>query len=159
MKRAWPKALDALDRGLAAKASSYPPPFAERMKGRDKRALGDLFGLKNFGVNITRIAPGGISALRHYHRTQDEFVFVLQGRPTLVTQEGETQLEPGMCAGFRAGDEDGHQLVNRTAEEVVYLEIGDRSPGDAAAYPDDDLKAELGPDGRWRYLHKDGKPY
>jgi uncharacterized cupin superfamily protein len=159
MKRAWPKALDALDRGLAAKASSYPPPFAERMKGRDKRALGDLFGLKNFGVNITRIAPGGISALRHYHRTQDEFVFVLQGRPTLVTQDAETQLEPGMCAGFPAGDEDGHQLVNRTAQEVVYLEIGDRSPGDAAAYPDDDLKAELGPDGRWRYLHKDGKPY
>jgi len=159
MKRAWPKALDAWDRGLAAKASSYPPPFAERMNGRDKRALGDLFGLKNFGVNITRIAPGGISALRHYHRTQDEFVFVLQGRPTLVTQDAETQLEPGMCAGFRAGDEDGHQLVNRTAQEVVYLEIGDRSPGDAAAYPDDDLKAELGPDGRWRYLHKDGKPY
>jgi uncharacterized cupin superfamily protein len=76
-----------------------------------------------------------------------------------VTEGGETQLEPGMCAGFRAGDANGHQIANRTAEEVVYLEVGDRSPGDAATYPDDDLRAEIGPDGRWRYLHKDGKPY
>ena len=159
MKPAWPKALDAFDRTLPARGTTYPQPFAELMRGRDKRALGDLFGLKNFGVNITRIAPGGISALRHWHRTQDEFIFVLQGRPTLVTEGGETQLEPGMCAGFRAGDANGHQIANRTAEEVVYLEVGDRSPGDAATYPDDDLRAEIGPDGRWRYLHKDGKPY
>ena len=159
MKPAWPKALDAFDRTLPVRGTTYPQPFAELMRGRDKRALGDLFGLKNFGVNITRIAPGGISALRHWHRTQDEFIFVLQGRPTLVTEGGETQLEPGMCAGFRAGDANGHQIANRTAEEVVYLEVGDRSPGDAATYPDDDLRAEIGPDGRWRYLHKDGKPY
>jgi uncharacterized cupin superfamily protein len=159
MKPAWPEAVDAFDPALPAKGSSYPPAFAALMKGRDKRPLGDLFGLKNFGVNITRLAPGGVSALRHFHRTQDEFVFILHGHPTLVTDVGETPLAPGMCAGFRAGSGDGHQLVNRTAEEAVYLEIGDRSPGDAATYPDDDLKAELSPEGRWRFLHKDGTPY
>jgi uncharacterized cupin superfamily protein len=84
---------------------------------------------------------------------------VLEGHPTLVTDGGETRLEPGMCAGFRAGSGDAHHLVNRTAQDVVYLEVGDRSAGDQAAYPDDDLQATLGPDGRWLFTHKDGTAY
>ena len=83
--------------------TNYPEPFASRMAGRDKRPLGDLFGLTNFGVNITRLAPGGSSALRHAHTKQDEFVYILEGRATLVTDAGRTPLEPGMCAGFKAG--------------------------------------------------------
>ncbi len=120
--------------------------------------LGNLFELSNFGVNLTRLAPNAISALRHAHTKQDEFVYILEGHPTLKTDQGNTQLAPGMCAGFKAGTEDAHQLVNETAEDVVYLEIGDRTPGDAASYPDDDLKAELD-NGQWKFLHKDGTPY
>jgi uncharacterized cupin superfamily protein len=140
------------------KPSVYPEPFASRMAGREKRPLGDLFGLTNFGVNLTRLAPNAVSALRHAHTKQDEFVYVLQGRPTLHTDEGRTQLCPGMCAGFKAGTGNGHRLVNETTEEVVYLEVGDRTPGDEGSYPDDDLKALLF-EGTWRFVHKDGSPY
>ena len=103
-------------------------------------------------------APNAVSALRHAHTRQDEFVYILQGRPTLHTDEGRTQLAPGMCAGFRAGTGNGHCLINETTEEVVDLEVGDRTPGDEASYPDDDLKALL-VDGRWKFVHRDGKPY
>jgi uncharacterized cupin superfamily protein len=141
-----------------ARPSVYPEPFASRMAGRVKTPLGEVFGLSNFGVNLTRLAPGATSALRHAHARQDEFVYVLQGCPTLHTDEGCTPLRPGMCAGFRAGTGNGHRLVNETDEEAVYLEIGDRLPGDAATYPDDDLEA-VQVDGRWKFLHKDGSPY
>jgi len=138
--------------------SNYPEPFFSRMLKREKRALGDQFGLKNFGVNLTRLLPGGESALLHRHSKQDEFVYILEGRPTLVTDRGEIELQPGMCAGFPAAGL-AHQLVNRTERDAVYLEIGDRTPGDAGAYPADDLEAQLGPDGRWAFTHKDGTPY
>jgi uncharacterized cupin superfamily protein len=138
-------------------STNYPEPFASRMAGRDKRPLGDLFGLTNFGVNITRLAPGGSSALRHAHTKQDEFVYILEGRPTLLTNAGRAALQPGMCAGFKAGTGDAHCLINETAEEVVYLEIGDRTAGDAVDYPDDDL-AVVTIDGRRRAARKDRTP-
>lgn len=152
-----PLAITAADAAPRTKPSNYPEPFYSRMLRREKRPLGDLFGLKNFGVNLTRIAPGGESALMHRHTRQDEFVYVLEGRPTLVTDQGEIGLAPGMCAGFPAGGI-AHHLVNRTEEEVVYLEMGDRTAGDGASYPDDDLKAEF-VDGAYRFTHKDGTPY
>ncbi len=142
-----------------AKPSNYPEPFASRVAGRVKQALGDVFGLKSFGVNRTTLKPGALSAIRHWHEVQDEFVYVLSGRPTLVTNAGETTLEPGMCMGFRGGDPDAHHLVNRTAEDVVYLEVGDRLPGDAGYYPDDDLQVVMGEDGKWQFRHKDGSAY
>jgi uncharacterized cupin superfamily protein len=140
------------------KASSYPEPFASQMAGRRKQPLGDLFGLSNFGVNLTRLAPKAVSALRHAHTKQDEFIYILQGHPTLHTDEGRTRLSPGMCAGFKAGTGNGHRLINETQEEVIYLEVGDRTPGDEGSYPDDDLKA-LMVDGNWKFVHKDGSPY
>jgi uncharacterized cupin superfamily protein len=128
------------------------------MKGREKRALGDVFGLTNFGVNLTTLAPRAVSALRHAHSRQDEFIYVIEGFPTVCTDAGRTRLGPGMCAGFKAGTGNGHHLINTTDDFVVYLEIGDRTPGDEGSYPDDDLKATL-VDGQWRFTHKDGRPY
>jgi uncharacterized cupin superfamily protein len=153
-----PAAIVAAQAAPRPKQSNYPEPFASRMTGRQKRPLGDVFGLSNFGVNLTRLAPGACSALRHAHTRQDEFVYIVHGHPVLRTDAGETQLSPGMCAGFKAGTGDGHQLLNRNGEDVVYLEVGDRSTGDAASYPDDDLQAVL-VEGKWQYAHKDGKPY
>ena len=138
--------------------SAYPEPFAARMTGREKRPLGDLFGLLNFGVNLTRLAPGAQSALRHAHGKQDEFIYILRGHPTLHTDKGALPLVPGMCAGFKAGTGNAHHLVNETAEDVEFLEIGDRSSGDAVVYPDDDLKAAF-MDGQWVFAHKDGTAY
>ena len=152
------RAIRASDAALRTKPSNYPQPFAARVATRQKRPLGDLFGLTHFGVNLTTLPPGAVSALRHAHTQQDEFVYVIQGRPTLYTDSGATPLEPGMCAGFRAGTGDAHCLVNETDASVAYLEIGDRSAGDEAVDPDDDLAAQL-VDGAWKFMHKDGTPY
>jgi uncharacterized cupin superfamily protein len=153
-----PVAVRAADAPARARRTNYPEPFASQMAGRTKHPLGDLFGLTNFGVNLTRLAPNGISALRHAHTKQDEFVYVLQGRPVLQTDEGRTQLAPGMCAGFKAGTGNGHCLINESPEEVVYLEVGDRTPGDEGSYPDDDLMAAM-VDGQWQFVRKNGEPY
>jgi uncharacterized cupin superfamily protein len=152
--------LPALDPVVvpAVTGSSYPAPFREAVAGRAKQRLGDALGLKHFGVNLTTIPPGASSALRHWHIRQDEFIYVLSGEITLVTEGGEQVLRAGMCAGFQAGKADGHHLVNRSREEAVYLEIGDRLPGDGATYPDDDIVAVSTPEG-WRFTKKDGTPY
>lgn len=138
--------------------SNYPEPFFSRMAKREKHPLGDFFGLRNFGINLTRLKPGGESALLHRHSKQDEFVFILEGEPTLVTETEELTLAPGMCAGFPAQGI-AHQLVNRTARDVVFLEVGDRTPGDEGSYPKDDIRAVLGTDGKWAFTRKDGTPY
>jgi uncharacterized cupin superfamily protein len=153
-----PIAVTAARTPARANPSVYPAPFAAMVAGREKHPLGDLFGLKNFGVNWTRLAPHSVSALRHAHTRQDEFIYVIQGHPTLYTDQGATVLGPGMCAGFPAGTGNAHRLANESAEEVIYLEVGDRTPGDAATYPDDDLQAEL-VDGAWKFFHKNGQPY
>jgi uncharacterized cupin superfamily protein len=153
-----PIAVVAAQTPPRTKPSLYPEPFASRMAGRVKHPLGDLFGLSNFGVNLVRMMPGAGSALRHAHSRQDEFVYILQGDPVLITDAGETQLSAGMCAGFKSGTGNGHQLLNRTSEEVIYLEVGDRSAGDAVVYPDDDLQAAFF-EGKWQFTHKDGSPY
>lgn len=156
--RTIPAAVVATEVSPRVRPSSYPEPFASRMAGREKRQLGEVFGLTNFGVNLAKLSPGAVSSLRHSHTRQDEFVYVLQGRPTLHTDEGMTQLAPGMCAGFKAGTGNAHQLLNETTEDVLYLEVGDRTPGDEGTYPDDDLKA-LVVDEVWNYVHKNGSPY
>ncbi len=153
-----PVAIVAAQAPVRTKQTNYPEPFATRMAGREKRPLGDLFGLHNFGVNLTRLRPGASSALRHSHSRQDEFVYILQGHPTLHTDEGFTPLAPGHCAGFPGGNGNAHRLVNDTQDDVLYLEVGDRTQGDEGSYPDDDLKAQL-VEGQWRFVHKDGTPY
>ena len=153
-----PIAIVAEEADLRKKPTNYPEPFASRMAGRQKKPLGDIFGLTNFGVNLTRLPPNAVSALRHWHSRQDEFIYILSGHPTLITDGTETELSPGMCSGFQAAGNNGHVLVNRTPDEVVYLEIGDRTAGDAVTYPDDDLQAVL-VDGKWQFQHKDGTPY
>ena len=152
-------AIWALEAALRSRPSAYPEQFQPVVKGREKRQLGDHFGLRNFGVNLTRLAPGAATALRHAHTKQDEFVYVVEGYPVLLTNDGEEWLSPGMCAGFPAGTGNAHHLVNRTGDDVVLLEIGDRTPGDEATYPDDDIRAELVRDNLYRFTRKDGKPY
>ena len=157
-----PRSIVAAETPPRAKptAPPFPPEMVAKVAtGRDKRVLGDLFGLTNFGVNLTRLAPDGQSALRHAHGKQDEFVYILEGAATLITDSGETLLKPGMCAGFKAGTGDAHHLVNRTKKDVVFLEVGDRSAGDSVSYPDDDVVAIYGSDGKWKYSRKDGTPY
>ncbi len=139
--------------------TTYPEPFASRVSRNVKRPLGELFGLTHFGVNLTRLPPGSMSALRHAHLKHDEFIYVLEGHPVLVTDAGDTPLAPGMCAGFRAGTGNAHHLVNRGDADAVYLEIGDRIRPEEVTYPDDGILGRHGPDGRWGYWRKDGTPY
>jgi uncharacterized cupin superfamily protein len=137
----------------------YPPPFDARVNGRYRRRLGELFGVGNFGVNLTELAPGTCSALSHHHTKQDEFVYVMQGTLVLLLDGEAFTLNAGDCYGFKAGNGIGHQLVNRSDAPATYLEVGDRTPGDAVEYPDDDLKLLDKPDGSWQVFHKDGRPY
>jgi uncharacterized cupin superfamily protein len=153
-----PLALAAKDVAPRTKPSNYPEPFFSRMARREKRQLGDVFGLTKYGVNLTRIMPGGETALLHVHTRQEEFLYVLEGRPTLVTDQGEMQLEPGMCTGFPPNGL-AHHLVNRTDADVYILEVGDRVEGDEGSYPNDDIAASMGADGKWVFVHKDGTPY
>jgi uncharacterized cupin superfamily protein len=158
-EEARPQAIEAATAPVAPPGRGYPEPFASQVTGRVRRPLGDLFGLTNFGVNLTRLPPGGRSALRHTHTREDEFIYILEGAPVLVTNAGETPLRPGLCAGFKAGDGNAHHLLNRTMHDVVYLEIGDRNSGDTVVYPDDDIGRALAPDGRRCFVHRDGRPY
>jgi len=153
-----PIAVDALDVPEPALQTRYPEPFATLVRGRSKRRLGDVFGLTTFGVNQVRMAPHSTSSVRHYHSREDEFVYVLSGTVTLLCNERETVLTPGMCAGFKAGSGVAHQLQNRGDVEAVLLEVGSRIEGDEVVYPFDDLALER-VDGDFAYAHKDGTPY
>lgn len=136
----------------------YPAPFDSPIAGRTKFALGNAFDLTQFGVNFVTMEPGTMSAQRHWHDKEDEFVYVLDGEVTLVTDAGETVLRPGMAAGFKAGDANGHCLVNRTDRPVSYLEVGTRYSDDNVDYPDIDMKAEKR-GGEFRFLRKDGTQF
>jgi uncharacterized cupin superfamily protein len=138
--------------------TGYPEPYRGRVAGRHRRRLGDAAGLKNFGVNLVKLDPRSESSMRHWHAKQDEFIYVLEGEVTLVTNAGRQMLRSGMAAGFPAGKSDGHQLVNETDRPVVYLEVGDRTADDTAAYPDVDLAARM-VGAKWVFTRKDGRPY
>lgn len=153
----FPLMVIAAETEPRTKPSNYPPQFATRMTGRIKRPLGDLFGLTNFGVNLTTLEPGAVSALQHRHTRQDEFVYVLEGEAVLVCGDEIVPLKPGMCAGFPANGR-SHHLENRSDKPFLYLEIGDRTEGDEVGYPADDLAA-VREGGAWRFTHKDGSPY
>lgn len=150
-----PSTLEAM--AVAARTGSlYPSPFEEPLAGRAKRALGDALGLSQFGVNLVTLAPGAWSSQRHWHESEDEFVYILEGTATLVTDDGETTLTAGMAAGFPAGRPDGHHLTNRSKAPVVYLEVGTRAPEETAHYSDIDMKAHRGEGGAYAFTRKDG---
>lgn len=153
-----PPAFDPTDLP-ESNASIMPEPLRARNRTRWYRRLGAAAGLTNFGVNLCRIVPGGQSSYRHAHSHQDEFVWVLEGRPTLVTDAGEQELAPGMCAGFPKGGGDGHHFLNRTDTDAVLLVIGDRTAGDVVTYPDDDLLGTPLDGGGYVFTHKDGSAY
>jgi uncharacterized cupin superfamily protein len=140
----------------AETGSSYPPPFDQPCLGQSCQRLGRHAGLTRFGVNLTVIEPGAWSSQRHWHSHEDEFVWVVEGELTLVTDAGEEVLRAGQCAAFRRGDPDGHHLVNKSGRPAKVLEIGDSDPLDRCAYSDIDMAAEPGVPG---YVHRDGTPY
>ncbi|NKE47543.1 cupin domain-containing protein [Roseomonas frigidaquae] len=140
-------------------ATGYPEPYAATARLRWNRRLGDAAGLTQFGVNLTRIAPGGQSSQRHWHLKEDEFVYVLEGEPVLHTDAGEQLLRPGQCVGFPAGHPDGHCLINRGDRDVLLLVVGSRMPGEVSTYPDIDMQVGPGADGVRRFTRKDGTPY
>jgi uncharacterized cupin superfamily protein len=139
--------------------SSYPEEFRSRVTPREKRALGDNLGIKQFGVNLTTLFPGKESSLRHFHSHEDEFIYILDGEVILRTDEGDQNLGAGMCAGFPAGSKNGHHLINLSNSPAHYLEIGTRHPNDCAEYTDADLRCIKDENGKFIFTHRDGSPY
>lgn len=152
------KAIAAID-VPARTGSTYPEPFRQRVLPREKRALGDVFGLRGIGINLTTLMPGRESSMRHWHTHEDEFVYLLEGEVVLISDAGEQRLQAGMCVGFAAGSGDGHQLVNRSDAPARYLEISSRDPADGAHYPDVDLVYAKDAEGRLCYTRKDGSAW
>jgi uncharacterized cupin superfamily protein len=138
--------------------TNYPAPFDRVVLGRQRKRLGNAVGLDQFGVNLTTLKPGAASALRHWHEKEDELIYMLEGEVVLIEDDGETVLKPGDAAGFKANSGNGHQLVNRSNRDAVYLEIGTRAKHERAHYPGVDLLV-VRDDNGMRYTHKDGKPY
>jgi uncharacterized cupin superfamily protein len=132
----------------------YPSPFDVPCRARERKRLGDVAGLTQFGVNLLRLPPGAWSSQRHWHTTEDEFVYVLSGEVTLVTDAGAEVLRAGDCAGFKANDSNGHCLQNRAATDATVLEIGTRAADNVSYYSDIDMMAHAG-----SYTHRDGTPY
>jgi uncharacterized cupin superfamily protein len=133
----------------------YPPPFDEPCRARERTRLGDAVGLTQYGVNLLRLPPGAWSSQRHWHAKEDEFVYVLSGEVVLVTDAGKEVLRAGDCAGFKAGEPDGHCLQNHGTVVATVLEIGSRISDECSTYSDIDMKTEPGVG----YVHKDGTPY
>jgi uncharacterized cupin superfamily protein len=139
-------------------STGYPEPCRSVVAGRERQRLGNVVGLDQFGVNLTRLKPGAQSAQRHWHAVEDEFVFVVEGTLVLCENDGETVLKAGEAAGFKAGVANGHCLVNRSEQDAVYLEIGTRSGREQVVYPDIDLHFRKDENGMG-YMHKSGEPY
>ncbi len=138
--------------------TNYPPPFDRVVVGRERKRLGNAVGLDQFGVNLTTLKPGAASALRHWHENEDELVYILEGEVALIENEGETVLKPGDAAGFKANSGVGHQLINRSNRDAVYLEVGTRSKHERVEYPGVDLLV-VRDDKGMRYVHRNGEPY
>jgi uncharacterized cupin superfamily protein len=135
--------------------SGYPAPFDEPCKDRERVRLGAAAKLTQFGVNRLRLGPGQWSSQRHWHSHEDEFIYVLEGEVTLVTDDGEARLVAGDAVGFPAGVADGHHLQNRSNRDAIVLEVGTSNEAiDVTTYPDIDMLARH--DG---FVHRDGKPY
>jgi uncharacterized cupin superfamily protein len=155
--RPTPQAMNA--QSVAGRTgSTYPKPFRQQVSKRIKRALGNALGLTHYGVNLVELGAGAWSSQRHWHSAEDEFVYVLSGELTLITDTGQQRLSAGMVAGFPAGKADGHHLVNESDDTAVYLEVGDRSDDDEVHYPDIDMMLTRPSAGR-AFCHKDGSPY
>jgi uncharacterized cupin superfamily protein len=158
MKKTQKGAVDA--REIEPRTGTgYPEPYRQRVVDRSKRALGDAFGLSRYGVNLVELSPGTWSSQRHWHTHEDEFVFVVSGELTLITDAGEQTLRPGMVAGFPAGDTNGHHLINKSSAVASYLEVGDRNPKDEVFYPDIDLLYRINDEGEHKFTNRDGVPY
>ena len=153
-----PATVKAQDAG-ARTGTGYPAAFKGPCDGRAKRVLGDIFNLSQFGVNLTTLAPGAWSAQRHWHAHEDEFVYVLDGEITLINDAGEHTMGPGQCAGFKAGEPDGHHLVNKSDAPASFLEIGTRSDIEHAEYPDIDMVADKNPETGFTFSHRNGDPW
>ena len=136
--------------------SGYPKPHDAPCLLRERKRLGDLANLTQFGVNLLRLPPGVWSSQRHWHTVEDEFVFVVQGEVVLVTDGSEEVLRAGDCAGFKANDPNGHHLQNRSQQDAIVLEVGGRDARDGCFYSDIDMRIDPGSE---IYMHRDGTPY
>ncbi len=152
-----------INRAPEGSGSRYPAPFDEPCRARRWRRLGDAAGLTQFGVNLVTLKPGAWSSQRHWHSAEDEFVYVISGEAVLIDDAGEQRLRAGDCAGFKAGEKNGHHFVNRGRADALLLVVGGRDDADYGEYPDIDMKflagRYAGHGGKAGFVHKDGTPY
>lgn len=103
------------------------------------RLLSDAGGLTQFGAFVETLPPGSFSSHKHWHESEDEFVYVLSGQVMLNEGDTMTEMHPGDAACFKAGVEVGHRLENQSDAPVTYLIVGTRMPDDVVHYTDKDM--------------------
>ncbi len=138
--------------------SGYPEHYAKAVKGRSNVALGNPFGLTQFGVNITTLEPGAWSSQRHWHLNEDELVVALEGDMVIVDENGRHPFKQGQCMGWKANTPNAHCIVNESVKSVKFLIVGTRVETEEAHYPDIDMhyrRDEKGP----RFHRKDGSSF
>ncbi len=159
MAKAGPSlVLDPATIDFVSGAGAYPDQYKPLVPGRAKKVIGDSLGLKNYGVNIVKLEPGGCSSVRHWHTRQDEFIYVIEGEITVVNDDGEFIMSAGMVAGFPGGAENGHHMFNRAEKDAIFMEVGDRLPGDSVDFSDVDLLSRQLKAG-WQFTNRKGKPF
>jgi uncharacterized cupin superfamily protein len=136
----------------------YPAPFNKAVEGRMRKRLGRAAGLTQFGVNLCTLKPGAASSQRHWHESEDEFVYMLEGEVVMCEDSGETVLMPGDVGAWKAGVPNGHCLINRSDRDAVFIEVGTRAASERAHYSDIDMMAVRDEKGA-RYTRKSGEPY
>lgn len=140
------------------KATIYPDVYSKEVSGRSGIALGNAFGISQFGANITVLEPGAWSSHRHTHAEEDELLMALEGEMVIVDNHGRHPFQAGMVAGFKAGDGNAHHVINVSGREARFLVIGTRSQSECVIYPDVDMKA-VKANGTYVVTRKDGTPF
>lgn len=137
---------------------SYHHPIAGGGLGPySYRVLGEAGGLTQFGCHIEELPPGSHSSHRHWHKNEDELVYILSGEVVLV-EDTETTLRAGDVATWPVGHPVGHCLINRSNAPAQYLVVGTRAQTDVIHYSDHDLITHKDGSAR-RNMHRDGRPY
>ena len=113
---------------------SHYPGDSELMSIR--AALGETLGLTRIGIHHERLPPGRRTSYPHAESAEEEFVYVLEGRPDVWIDGYLHALEPGDSVAFPAGTGVCHSFLNNTAEEVSLLVVGEKpKPENRIHYP------------------------
>jgi uncharacterized cupin superfamily protein len=110
-----------------------PPGFRGRYA-----ALGDRIGAEHLAGRVFELPPGEQVCPYHYELSDEEWLLVLTGRPTVRHPQGDDVLEPGDLVCFPLGPDGAHAVRNDGDEPARLIIVSTRRLPAVAVYPDSD---------------------